>query len=138
MLLLIPWGKYCSLGLHRMNLLPSQLNRLNFDSSSKGTQFHCSSVHMMCLVANFNQLVFFGNVRLCRCYSTVQIYFIKSSGNSEPWYFNAKDSISSFRDSSCCHKWILFWFITNPSVFPCSSFPRLASWFLGSTWTSFL
>ena len=50
--------------------------------------------------------VLFRNVRLCRSYSTVQIYFIKSLGNSVLSYFNAKVSINSFRDSSC-HKSIL-------------------------------
>ena len=78
------------------------------------------------------------NVRLCRSNSTVQIYFIKSLGNCVPWYFNAKVSINSFRDSGCCHKSILFWFTTNPSVFPYSSFSRPARWFLGFTWPSFL
>ena len=38
------------LGLRRTNLLSSQLNRLNFDSSLKGTQFNSSSVHMTCSV----------------------------------------------------------------------------------------
>ena len=52
--------------------------------------------------------VLFRNVRLCRSYLTVQIYFIKSSGNSVPWYFNANVCISSFRDSGCCCKSILF------------------------------
>ena len=70
--------------------------------------------------------IVFRIVRLRRSYSTVQIYFIKSSGKSVPWYFDGKVSISSFRDTSCCHKSILFWFITNPCVFPCSSFPRPA------------
>ena len=82
--------------------------------------------------------VLFRNVRLHRSYSTVQIYFIKSSGNSVPGYFNAKVSISFFRDSGCCRKLILFWFITNPSVIPCCSFSRLARWFHGFTWPSFL
>ena len=80
----------------------------------------------------------FRNVKLSRSFLTVQIYFIKSSGNSVPWYLNAKVSIRSFRDSCCCHKSILFWFIANPSVFPCSCFPRPARWFLSFTWASFL
>ena len=83
-------------------------------------------------------LVLFRNVKLRRSYSTVQIYFIKSSGNSVSWYINAQFSISPFRDSSSCHKSILFWFISNPSVFPCNSFPRPARWFLGFVWLSFL
>ena len=73
--------------------------------------------------------VLFRNVRLCRSYKTVQIYFIKSSGNSVPWYFNAKVIwVFAFRDSGCCRKSIPFFFlfITNPSVFPFSSFPRPA------------
>ena len=86
----------------------------------------------------------FRNVRLRWSYSTVQIYFIKSSVNSVPWYFNAKVSISSFRDRGYCHESILFWFITNPSVFPCSSFPRptrlfpLFSSFLKILWITLL
>ena len=82
--------------------------------------------------------VLFRNLRLRRSYSTVQTYFIKSLGNNVPWYFNAKVSISSFRDGGCCRKSILFWFITNPSVFPCSSFPGPAMWFLGFSWPSSL
>ena len=58
-LLLVHWGEYHSLGLRRTNLLPSQPNRLNLDSLLKGTQSHCTSVHMMCSVANFNQLILF-------------------------------------------------------------------------------
>ena len=57
--------------------------------------------------------VLFNYVRLRRSYSTVQIYFIKSSGNIVPCYFNAKVSIRSFRDSALCRKSILFEFITN-------------------------
>ena len=113
--------------LHQTNLLPSQLNRLNFDSSLKWPQSHCSSVHMTFSSKFLSaQFVLFRYVRLRRSYLTVQIYFLKSSGNSVPWYFNAKVSINSFRDSRCCQKSILFWFITNPSVF-------LAVVFLGLT-----
>ena len=70
--------------------------------------------------------VLFINVRHRRSYLTVQIRFIKFSGNSLPWYFNVKISIRSFRDSGCYRKSILFLFITNPSVFRCSGFPRPA------------
>ena len=89
---------------------------------------------------NFCWLKFllFRNIRLCSCYSTVQIYFIKSSENSVPWNFNAKLSISSFKESRCWCKSMLFGFITNPSIFSCNSFPRLARWFFGFTWPSFL
>ena len=58
-LLFVHWGKCCSLGQCQMNLLPSQPNRLNFDSLLKWKQSHCSSIHMMCSVANFNQLILF-------------------------------------------------------------------------------
>ena len=58
-LLLVHWGEYRSLGLHQTNLLPSQPNRLNFDSSLKWTQSHCSSVHMTWSVENFNRLILF-------------------------------------------------------------------------------
>ena len=136
MLLLVHWGKYHSLGLCRTNCLPLQLNNLNFDSSLIWTQSH--SYDMFSDKSQLAHFVLFRNVRLCRSYSTVQIYFIKSSGNCVLWYFNAKVSISSFRDSSCCHKLILFWFIINLSIFPCSSFPRPARWFLGFTRPSFL
>ena len=78
--------------------------------------------------------VLYRNVRLCRIYLTIQIYFIKSSGNSAPWYFNAKVSISSFRDISCCCKSILFWSFTNPLPIHLSSlavvFLRLPGGFL--------
>ena len=58
-LLLVHWDEYRSLELRRTNLLPSQPNRLNFDSSLKWTQSHCSSVHMTYSVANFNRLILF-------------------------------------------------------------------------------
>ena len=48
--------------------------------------------------------------RLRKSYSTIRIYFIKSSGNSMPGYFYAKISISSFRDSGCCCKSILLFY----------------------------
>ena len=85
-----------------------------------------------------NHFVLFRNLRLYRSYSTVLIYFIKSSGNSVPWYFNAKVSISSFTDSGCCRKSMLFWFVINLSVFICCTFPMPARCFLGFTWPSFL
>ena len=109
-LLLMHWGEYRSLGLRRMNYRPSQPNRLNFDSSLKWTRPHSSSVHMMSSEANFSRFILFflEMFRLLISYSTVQIYFIKSSGNSVSWYFNAKVSISSFRDRGCCRKSILF------------------------------
>ena len=47
-LLSVHWDGYRSLRLRRMNFLPSQRNRLYFDSSRKWTQSHCSSVHMTC------------------------------------------------------------------------------------------
>ena len=75
------------------------------------------------------------NVRFRRSYWTVQIYFIKFSGNTVHWYLNAKISISSFRDSGCCCKLILF-LIHYESIL-CSRFPRPARWFLGFTWPSF-
>ena len=78
-------------------------------------------------------LILFRNLILRKSYSTVQIYFIKSSVNSVSWYFNAKFSIDPFIDGGCCHKLILFSFITNPSVFPFSRFPRSARWFLDFT-----
>ena len=65
----------------------------------------------------FTYFVHCRKVRLRRSYPTVYIYFIKSSGNSVPWYFNAKVSIRSFKDCGYRHKSILFWFITNLSVF---------------------
>ena len=58
-LLLVHWGKYCSLGLRRTNLLPSQPNRLNSDSTLKRTQSQFSSVHMTCSEANFYRLILF-------------------------------------------------------------------------------
>ena len=58
-LLLVYWGEYFSLGMLRTNLLPSQPNRLNFDSSLKWPQSYCSSVHMTCSEANFNPLILF-------------------------------------------------------------------------------
>ena len=77
-LILLHWVKYRSFGRRRTNLIPSQSNRLNFDSLLKWTQSHCSSVHMKCSMTNFNRhiLYFFRNVRLRWSYSTVQIYFI--------------------------------------------------------------
>ena len=57
--ILVHWGEHRSLGLHWTNLLPSQPNRLNFDSSLKWTQPHCSSVQMTCSMANFNHLICF-------------------------------------------------------------------------------
>ena len=133
-LLLVLWGKYHSLGLHQINLLSSQLNRLTSDSSLKWTQPHCSLVHMTYSVADFNQLfVLFRNVKLRGSNSIVQIYFIMSSGNSVPWYFDAKVSISSFRDSDCyvCHK--SFFFDSLPiHVFPYSIFFGLSGGFLAS------
>ena len=59
MLLLVHWGEYLSLGLHRTDPHPSQPNRLNNDSLLKGTQSHCYSVHMTCWVANFSRLILF-------------------------------------------------------------------------------
>ena len=58
--------------------------------------------------------VLFRNVRLRKSYSTVRIYFIKSSGNCMLWYFNAKVSICSFRDCGCCCKSIHFFFYSLP------------------------
>ena len=59
MQLLVHWGKYRSLGLRWTNLLLSQPNRLNLDSSLKWTQSYYSLVHMTCSVANFNWLILF-------------------------------------------------------------------------------
>ena len=76
--------------------------------------------------------VLFRNVRLRWSYSTVQIYFVKSSGNRVPWYFNAKVSMSSFRHRGCCRKSIIFLFITNPSVSLAVVFLSLPGGFLTS------
>ena len=131
--LLVHWGESHSLGMRRRNLLPSQLNRLNFDSSLKWTQSHCSSIHMIIGKFPSVHIVPFRNLRLRRSNLTVQVYFIKSSGNKVPWYFNTKVNISSFENRS-----FFFLFITNLSVFPWSSFPCPARLFLGFTWPSFL
>ena len=92
-LFLVHRGECHSLGLHRTNLLPSQPNRLNFDSSLKWTQSHwsCDVFSGKFQSAHF---VLLKNIRLRRSYSTIH-YFITSSGNSVPWYCNAKFSISS-------------------------------------------
>ena len=58
-LLLVHWGVYGSLGLRRTNLLPSQANRSNFDSSLKWIWSHCSSIYMTCSGANFNRFFSF-------------------------------------------------------------------------------
>ena len=76
--------------------------------------------------------VLFRNVRVRRSYQTVQMYFIKSSGNRVTWYFIVKVSISSFRDNGCCRKLILFLFITNPSVSFAVDFLSLPGYFLAS------
>ena len=102
---LVHWGEYRFSGLRRTNHLPSLSNRLNFDSLLKGTQSHCSSVLMTCSVANFNQLIlfFFRNVRLHRSYSMVQLYFIRSSGNSVPWYFRVKVLLLFLAKRNICY-----------------------------------
>ena len=56
-LLLVHWGEHHSLGLRWTNLLSSRPYRLNVDSSLKWTQSLCSSVHITCSVANFNQFI---------------------------------------------------------------------------------
>ena len=73
---IVHWGKYRSLELCQTNLLPSQPNRLNFDSSLKWTQHHCSSVHLTRSMANFNRLIllFFRIVRLRKC--IIHLYII--------------------------------------------------------------
>ena len=57
-LLLVHCGEYRSLGLRRINFLPSQPNRLNFDSLLKWSKSNCSSVYTTCSVANFSRLIF--------------------------------------------------------------------------------
>ena len=48
-----------SLVLHWTNLLSSLPKSLNFDSWLKWTKSHCSSVYMLCSVANFTRLILF-------------------------------------------------------------------------------
>ena len=128
-LLLVHGGEYRSLGLRRTNLLPSQPNRLNWLIAEKNTiPLSFSRYDVFSGKFQVAHFVLLRNVRLHRNYSTVQIYFIKSSGNSVPWYFNAKVSISSFRDSGCSRKSILF----------CNRFPRPTRLFFGFTCPSFL
>ena len=82
-LLLVHSGKYCSFGQRQMNLLLSQPNRLNFDSSLE----HCQSIWRVQWQISIILFCSFWNIRLCRSYLTVQIYFIKSLGNSVPLIF---------------------------------------------------
>ena len=55
--------------------------------------------------------VIFRDVCLRRSYWTVKIYFMKSLGNSVPWYFDSKVSISFFRDNDCCRKSVFFFIL---------------------------
>ena len=53
------WGDKRSPFLHLTNLLLSDPNKLNLDSSLKWTIFHCSSVPTICLVAKSRQSFWF-------------------------------------------------------------------------------
>ena len=64
---------------------------------------------MACPVTNFKLLIFFFiNLRLCRSYSIVQIYFIKSSGNSVIWYFNVKWALALSESAVPVANWSIF------------------------------
>ena len=52
---LMHWGDKCFPFLRLKNLLPSDPNKLNLDSSLKWTIFHCSSVQTICSVAKSRQ-----------------------------------------------------------------------------------
>ena len=53
------WRNKCSPFLRLINLLPSNPNKLNFDSSLKWTIFHCSYVHTICSVAKSRRTFWF-------------------------------------------------------------------------------
>ena len=53
------WGDKRSPFSHLTNLLPSEPNNLNLDSSLKWTIFHCSSVHRICSVAKSRRAFWF-------------------------------------------------------------------------------
>ena len=53
------WGDKRSPFLRLTDLLPSDLNKLNLDSSLKWTIFHCSSVHRRCSVAKSRRTFWF-------------------------------------------------------------------------------
>ena len=53
------WGDKRSPFLRLTNLLPSDPNKLNLDSSLKWTIFHCSSVHRICSAAKSRRTVRF-------------------------------------------------------------------------------
>ena len=53
------WGDKRSLFERLKNLLPSDPNKLNLDSSLKWTIFYCSSVHMICSVAKSRRTFWF-------------------------------------------------------------------------------
>ena len=93
--------------------------------------------------------VLFRKVKLRRNYSTVQIYFIKYSRNSVPWYFYAKVSISSLRGRGYFHKQFFFYslpvhpsslsvfFLTLPGRF-LASHKTVSSSFLKILWRALL
>ena len=89
---------------------------------------------MTCSEANFNRLILFFLEMQSFVKSTRLFKFISLRLREIvlPWYFNAKVSLYSFRDSGFCRKSILFLFITNPFVFTCSSFLGLPGGFLAS------
>ena len=53
------WGDKRSPFLRHTNLLPSDRNKLNLDSSQKWTIFHCSSVYTICFVTKPRQSFWF-------------------------------------------------------------------------------
>ena len=53
------WGEKRSPFLRLTNLLPSDQNNLNLDSSLKWTIFHCSSVYTICFVAKSRRIIWF-------------------------------------------------------------------------------
>ena len=109
-LLFVHWGIYRSLRLRRMNLFPVPTEQVKLWLIAKMTTIplFCISYDVFSGKFQSPHFVLFGSVKCRSSCSATQIYFIKSSGNSVPWYFNAKVSINSFRDSSCCCKLILF------------------------------
>ena len=68
---------------------------------------------MLCNQFQSAHFVLFRNVRLRRSYTTVQIYSIKSSGNSVPWYINIFSSTwRGPRENVSCD-----FVLTSPAVY---------------------